>query len=72
MKMLTALFDHLPHGAIAQHNPITLKRIAKSNACNLSIDDPHAPCDKPYDFRFASNAELDDMEAFQNWLGRRR
>lgn len=59
------------NGAIAQHNPITLNRIAKSNACNLSIDDPDAPCDKPYDFRFATNAELDDMEAFQNWLGRR-
>ena len=60
------------NGAIAQHNPITLKRIAKTTACpDLSIDDPHAYCDKPYDFRFASNAELDDMEAFQNWLGRR-
>ena len=60
------------NGAIAQHNPITLKRIAKTTACpDLSIDDPHAKCYKPYDFRFASNAELDDMEAFQNWLGRR-
>lgn len=59
------------NGAIAQHNPVTLKRIAKSTACGTSIDDPHAKCDKPYDFRFASNAELDDMENFQNWLGRR-
>ena len=60
------------NGAIAQHNPITLKRIAKTTACpELSIDDPHAKCDKPYDFRFASNAELDDMKTFQEWLGRR-
>ena len=60
------------NGAIAQHNPITLKRIAKTTACpHLSIDDPDAYCDKPYDFRFASNKELDDIEAFQNWLGRR-
>ena len=59
------------NGAIAQHNPKTLARIAKSSVCNPDINQPDAPCDKPYDFRFATDAELDDMEAFQNWLGRR-
>lgn len=60
------------NGAIAQHNPKTLKRIAKTTACpNLSVDDPDAHCDAPYDFRFATNLELDVMALFQRWLGRR-
>ena len=59
------------NGAIAQHNPKTLARIAKSSVCDPDINKPDAPCDKPYDFRFATDAELDDMAAFQEWLGRR-
>lgn len=59
------------NGAIAQHNPKTLARIAKSSVCDPDINKPDAPCDKPYDFRFATDAELDDMQAFQEWLGRR-
>lgn len=60
------------NGAIAQHNPKTLARIAKTTACpRLDINVPDAYCEEPYDFRFATDAELDDMEAFQNWLGRR-
>ena len=60
------------NGAIAQHNPKTLKRIAKTTACpGLSIDDPDADCHAPYDFRFATNNELDALAFFQRWLGRR-
>ena len=60
------------NGAIAQHNPVTLARVAKTSACpELSIDEPDAYCDKPYDFRFATNTELDAMALFQRWLGRR-
>ena len=60
------------NGAIAQHAPASLKRIAKTTACpTLSVDKPNAKCNQPYDFRFASNAELDALDAFQKWLGRR-
>ena len=59
------------NGAIAQHNPKTLARIAKSSVCDPDINNPDTPCNKPYDFRFATDAELDDMKAFQEWLGRR-
>ena len=60
------------NGAIAQHNPATLQRIAKTTACpDLTVDEPDAYCDEPYDFRFASNAELDAIALFQRWLGRR-
>lgn len=41
------------NGAIAQHNPKTLNRVAG------------------VDFRFATADELDALEAFQRWLGRR-
>lgn len=60
------------NGAIAQHNPKSLARIAKTTACpELSVDEPWRRCREPYDFRFATNDELDAMAAFQNWLGRR-
>ena len=41
------------NGAIAQHNPITLDRVAG------------------VDFRFADAQELNALDAFQRWLGRR-
>lgn len=58
------------NGAIAQHNPITLARISKETACP-GKGGPNDKCDKPYDFRFATGDELDAMEVFQRWLGRR-
>jgi len=48
-------------GAVAQHFPKTLARIPAKDAL---------PGQEP-DFRLATDAELDQMEAFQVWLGRR-
>jgi mono/diheme cytochrome c family protein len=60
------------NGAIAQHATATLARVAKTTACPLlSINDPDAYCGVPYDFRFATDAELDALDAFQRSLGRR-
>lgn len=60
------------NGAIAQHATRSLARIAKTTACpELDINDADAVCNEPYDFRFATDAELDAMDAFQRWLGRR-
>jgi hypothetical protein len=59
------------NGAIAQHFTRRLDRVAKSTACDVDINDPGADCLEAYDFRFASDQELDALEAFQRWLGRR-
>ena len=60
------------NGAIAQHATKTLRRIAKTTACpELDVNQPEAYCGQPYDFRFASDFELDALDAFQRWLGRR-
>ena len=53
------------------NSPLRLDRVAKSDVCDSDINNPDAPCLLPYDFRFATDHELDAMEAFQNWLGRR-
>ncbi len=50
-----------PNGAIAQHFPKTLARVAAQNA---------GPGETP-DFRFATPQELDDLDIFSQWLGRR-
>jgi len=59
------------NGAIAQHFTQTLARVAKSTACEVDINDPDADCLEDYDFRFATDHELNALEAFQRWLGRR-
>lgn len=60
------------NGAIAQHATRTFARVAKTEACpELDINDPDAFCGEPYDFRFATDHELDAMDVFQRWLGRR-
>ena len=60
------------NGAIAQHATRSLNRIAKTTACpELDVNDPDAYCGQPYDFRLATDLELDAMDAFQRWLGRR-
>lgn len=60
------------NGAIAQHATRSLNRIAKTTACpELDVNDADAVCNEPYDFRFATDAELDALDAFQRWLGRR-
>ena len=60
------------NGAIAQHATISFDRVAKTTACPLlTVNEPEAECNESYDFRFASDAELNALEAFQRWLGRR-
>lgn len=60
------------NGAIAQHATKTMGRIAKTTACSwLDVNDPDAYCGAPYDFRFATDFELDAMDAFQRSIGRR-
>ena len=60
------------NGAIAQHMTTSFDRTAKTTACpELTVNEPDAECSAVHDFRFATDAELDALEAFQRWLGRR-
>lgn len=60
------------NGAIAQHAPKSVRRLAKHTACGLTAEEAKdAHCHEDYDFRFATLEEAAAMAVFQKWLGRR-